>query len=188
MRRRGFIMPTVILMLTLFTLAAGFMIEGVSAGTSMMESRTSYRRQADAASVGVKIAEDWLLSSITDKSIPRRDPASSGAPLEKIEALAADGSSARFEGRFDGFEIEIYIADADYESGALDQSPRGIPRIPEESSADGVRRFYHLIGAAKKKSGDIMLTSEELIAVFIDKSGNIKDVSRLFYKSTSYLE
>jgi hypothetical protein len=186
MRKRAFITPTVIFLLILLTMVLGTMVEGVTSLVGLMRSRSSGQKLINASELGVKLAEDWLLSSIDAGYIPRGNPGAPGSLLEKIEAVRPDGGRAEYTG---GLGLELYIADTDYTSELFGRSGSTIPRIPEDIMEDGVsRRCYFLRSTANSPEGGFRLVSEEVLAVSFDNLGKMTGVSRLFYRSSSSSE
>jgi len=188
MMRAGFITPIVVLLLLVFTLAIGTMTTSVTAHVKVTGPRVSYRGQSDAAHIGIKLAEDWLLSSIDAGAVPLGGGRASGSPFERVEAVRPDGGRAVGDGGFSGFDIELYVADTDYNAGlfsAPGTAKSSIPRMPAVSTPEGVRRFYFLRSTATLPGRRNCLISEELLSVSIDRSGAILETTRLFYRSLS---
>jgi hypothetical protein len=182
-KRNAFILPTVIILLVVLIHLTAILMEKVTFYAGQADSKVSHRVQIIASELGLKHAEDWLLSSIEDGFVPRRAPGASGDALSRIEAIRPDGE--RVPGlSFDKFEIDLYVADTDYES-SLTGTER-IPLIPEfQTPGYGGRRYYFLRSTAKSPSWEPRLVCEELLSVSLDLSNKIQRVTRLFYRSTS---
>jgi hypothetical protein len=188
--RRAFIMPSVILLLVVFTLAAGSLMAGTTSLVKRMKWRVAYREQIAASELGMKLAEDWLLSSIGEGFIPKMAQSATGSALSKIEAVRPDGGRVPASLSFDKFDISLYVADTDYSSildgMSIEEKEPGIPMIPESYvPGKGLMRCYFLRSAAASGLWKSKLACEELLAVSLDLSGRIQAVTRLFYSSDS---
>jgi hypothetical protein len=183
MKRRAFILPTVIILLVLLIHLTAILMEKVTLYAGQTNSKVSHGVQVIASELGLKHAEDWLLSSIEDGFVPRSAPGAAGNALCRIEAIRPDGE--RVPGlSFDKFEVDLYIADTDYESSLT--GAEGIPLIPElQAPGLGRRRCYFLRSTAKSPFWEPRLVCEELLSVSLDSSDKIQEVTRLFYRSTS---
>lgn len=180
--RRAFILPSVIFLLVIFTLAAGSLMAGSTSLVKRLKWRITYREQILASELGMKFAEDWLLSSIEEGFIPKISPDASGDLMSIVEAVRPDGGRIPAVMSFDKFDIHLYVADTDYGHSL---SP-AIPMIQESYvPEEGRMRCYYLRSAAGCGLWISMLFCEELLAVSIDLSGRIQAVTRLFYRSNS---
>lgn len=185
--KKAFIMPTVIVLLVVFTLAAGSLMTGITSLMRRMDGRFSYRAQTSASELGLKYAEDWLLSSIGEGFVPKRDPWASGDALDRAEAVRPDGGRVSSDLSFDKFSVDLYVADTDYDD-SLDAT-QGVPLIRESvAPGSGSMRCYLLRSTAKSARWHPALVCEELLAVSLDMSGRTQAVTRLFYRSGSYLQ
>ncbi|MDR3255276.1 MAG: hypothetical protein LBT31_06890 [Synergistaceae bacterium] len=185
--KKAFTTPLVIILLMVFFFTIGAMLVAVTSYVEITVPRVSYRGQTDAAHIAVKLAEDWLLSSICEGQTPSGGK-QFGTPFERIEAIRPDGGRANgggVFGGFSGFDIEIYVADANYETGLFGASLSFIPRMPTIYAPHEARRFYFLRGTATIPGRKNRLISEELLAVSMDRRGELVEVTRMFYKSSS---
>jgi hypothetical protein len=186
MKKKAFITPTVIFLLMLYSLAIGAMMASVTAFVGIMDMRVSFREHIEASELGIKLAEDWLLSSIASGNRPRLSQSATGNFAERVEAIRPDGGRAGYEHGWDGFDIDLYVADTNYASRLPGTSDLTIPRIPELFTSGGFRRCYFLrCTATSKKIPETKLVNEELLAVSFDQYDKMLGVSRLFYRSTS---
>jgi hypothetical protein len=147
----------------------------------------------EASICGMRLAEDWLIASISSGDVPQIRANGRADPLSRVEALLSDGNGAALCAR-GRMEAELYVADTDYESGVFrhsasywePQTTPGIPRIPVVSDVDGVTRHYYLRSAASGATGardGAAVIREEVIAVKIDHLGRVSDIRRLFSRS-----
>jgi hypothetical protein len=191
-KKRGFLTPVVLFAMGFFSLLIGALLANVTSRIGETYNMVSYRKQEEASKYGLKIAEDWLLSSIADGSVPLAPhPSTGNNPLERIEAKHPGGKQLELpDGGFDNIDVELYIADTNYQSGIFSPSGTSIPRIPQrpEHPMPDDERFkcYFLRSSAKAKGREIRLACEEVLAVSIDRYGKIDDVTRLFYRSVSF--
>jgi hypothetical protein len=175
-------MPTVIVLLAVFALAAGRLASGVTSFMKRMGDRVSYRTQISASEFGLKLAEDWLISSIEEGLIPKRVPGAYGDFLHMTEAVRPDGGRVPSSLSFDNFSVSLFVADTDYGSDVEDLLQ--IPLIPESFTPnEGRMRCYFLRSAAETERWRPKLVCEELLAVSLDLSGSIQAVTRLFYRT-----
>jgi hypothetical protein len=175
-------MPTVIILLAVFTLAAGRLMVGMTSFIKRLDERVSYRAQISASEFGLKLAEDWLISSIEDGFVPKRVPDASGDFLYMIEAVRPDGGRVSHDLGFDNFGVSLFVADTDYGDDVEDLLQ--IPLIPESFTPnEGRLRCYFLSSTAETARWRPKLVCEELLAVSLDLSGRVQSVTRLFYRS-----
>jgi hypothetical protein len=193
MKRHGFCIASTLIFVLISSLIGGIMIirttEQVKAA-----SNVAIRSWASvgASICGIKIAEDWLMSSIISKDIPRLSMLGREDPMDRIEALRADGSAARHD-LGDRIDVRLYVADADYESGLFrdasgnlsSSKTPSIPRIPIVSTAEGFRLCYYLRSSAESGDGRTRIVCEEMISVTFDLMERVTDVRRLFYRSSA---
>jgi hypothetical protein len=182
----------VVFSISFFSLLIGALLVNVTSRTGETYDMVSYRKQEEASKYGLKIAEDWLLSSIAEGVIPLAPHPSTGDDLlERIEAKHPGGKKLELPDKgFEDMNIELYIADTNYQSGIFSPSGTSIPRIPQrpEHPMPGDERFrcYFLRSSAKAAGRETRLACEEVLAVSIDRDGKIEDVTRLFYRSVSF--
>jgi hypothetical protein len=189
MKRCGFFMPTVVFFVLFSMFAIGFIVERSTAKLSIATKGIRNRIKADASHLGMKYAEDWLISSVlSDDDFPTARGASAGSdPLAQIEAVRRDGSAARWNPAITSADVSIYIADADYEPGlftgrlASRASTPFIPRMPYLENGNSICRFYFLRSFSVGEDG-AELTNEELLAVSMDYALRTVEVKRLFYR------
>jgi hypothetical protein len=195
--KRGFIMPMALFSIAFFSLLIGALLANVTSGIEETHNMVSYRKQEEASRYGLKIAEDWLLSSIAEGSVPLAPHPWTGVDLlERIEAKHPGGKQLDPpDGGFENISIDLYIADTDYLSGIFSTSSSSthrIPRIPQRPESwmpgDERLRCYFLRSSAEAAGREIKLACEEVLAVSIDHNGKIEDVTRLFYRSVSHFE
>ncbi|MDR0649311.1 MAG: hypothetical protein LBF92_08270 [Synergistaceae bacterium] len=184
--KKAFIMPTVIVLIVVFSLAAGSLMVGLTSFVRRMDGRFSYRAQSSASELGLKFAEDWLLSSIEEGFVPKRSPCASGDALDRAEAVRPDSGRAPSGLSFDEFVVDLYVADTDYDDSL--GASLNIPLIRESvTPGSGSMRCYLLRSAAISMRWRPALFCEELLAVSLDLSGKIQAVTRLFYRSGSII-
>jgi hypothetical protein len=182
--KRAFIMPSVIFLLVVFTLAAGSLMAGTTYFVKRMKQRVAYREQVTASEFGMKLAEDWLLSSISEGFIPKMAAAASGDALSRVAAVRPDGGRVPTDLSFDKFCLHLYVADTDY-GDSMETEPK-IPMIPESSvPGEGTTRCYFLRSTAEYGLWKSKLLCDELLAVSLDLSGRIQAVTRVFYAPDS---
>jgi hypothetical protein len=140
---------------------------------------------AEASCLGMKYAEDWLLSSVASGEFPSaRVNSLSENPLLRIEAVRSDGSSAASPAP----GAEIYAADLDYEPGLFTGSLAKradtlfIPRMPRYEDDFTERRFYYL-RASVSAGRNMTSASEEVLSVEKDKATLNISAKRLLYRS-----
>ncbi|GHV56463.1 hypothetical protein FACS1894216_20400 [Synergistales bacterium] len=185
-KRRGYLMPVVVLLMALFVFATGAMLTNVSSHIESTAESSSYRRQKEEARLGIKAAEDWLLSSLADGVIPRKDMFGS-TPPEKLTAKRPDGKRPEYGGGFDGMSVAVTVFDLNYDSELLGGASFSLPCMPLSVCADGVLRYYLMRSEASAEGRKIKLIDEELIAVSIDNFGILSGASRIFYRTSSSL-
>jgi hypothetical protein len=187
-RRGGFFTPVVILFALLAMIAAGYALERMTARFRSAASSAGSSSVAAAAFLGIKHAEDWLISSVLSEGFP-----TSGAnygdpdPMRLIEAVRGDGSSVGDSppGALTPTP-SLYVADADYPGGLFAAPAKGeagpfIPRMPRIDSGTVECRFYYLRSEA---SDDIVISvNEELLVVSADAASGVVEVGRLFFRS-----
>jgi hypothetical protein len=183
-KRRGYLMPVVVLLITLFAFAAGAMLANVSSHAESTAERVSYRRQAEEARLGIKAAEDWLLSSLASGVTPRKDMFGS-SPSEKLTAKRPDGKRPEYGGGFGGMSVTVTVFDLNYDSELLGRANVSLPCMPLSVNGDGVLRYYLMRSEAAAADRKIKLIDEELIAVSIDNFGILSGASRIFYRTSS---
>jgi hypothetical protein len=179
------------LMFTLFALlVTGFIARWASLRFMTAVSSSVNRTVTGAAYIGMKHAEDWLLSSVTSGHPPSaRKNSIDPDPARRAEAVRGDGSPIGEAPPMLSMSVEVYVADADYAGGLFTSgisaglsSTLYIPRMPMVVSGDTERRFYFLRSAASSDQGD-RAADEEMIAVSIDRVTGAVEVERLFYRS-----
>ncbi|MDR1472402.1 MAG: hypothetical protein LBS75_07750 [Synergistaceae bacterium] len=189
MRRRGLCVIPTLIFVVVSSLICGVMFAKATeqVGVTLSSSIRS-RESIEAFACGVKLAEDWLLSSIVSGDVPRRGMNGHDTPLASIEALRSDGSGASSD-LAARFGASFYVADVDYDEGLfrgssspIQRRTPSIPRIPEIRSSDGVLRYYYLRSDAEG-ARNARVIHEELVSVKLDHLGRVTDVRRLFSRS-----
>jgi hypothetical protein len=196
MGRRGFCSVATLVFVTISSAVGGIMlIRATDTARVVLDASVRSKGSAAASICGVKLAEDWLISSISSGDVPRLRMNGCEAPLSRVEALLADGSGAGGRAGRDEYaghiRAELYVADTDYESGIfrVGSSPwnpsltPGIPRIPVISTPDGVTRHYYLRSWSRVTFDDSAVIREEVVVVTVDHLGRISGIRRLFSRS-----
>jgi hypothetical protein len=186
MKRPGFYLPVIAVFVFLSMLVLGILIERVtaSARTSCQPVQTS---QPASAFRGLKMAEDWLLSSVLEGDFP--SARGYGVSLDLIEALRSDGGRAEWAGALDGEKITVYVADVSCDRAvfggefANKAGTPSIPRIPGVCSEDAVLRYYYIRGSAQTRNSPVF-DCEEVLSCRLDKISGVLEVRRIFYRSS----
>ena len=167
MRRGGFFTPVAILFTLLAMCAAGFALERLTARFRLAARSADSSSVADAAFLGIKHAEDWLISSVLSEGFPKSGANHSDPdPMRRIEAVKHDGSGVGGAPPVTFAPTpSLYVADADY------------PDRPFAAPAHGKR--------SEASDGLVMSVNEELLAVSADSASGSVDVGRLFFRSCS---
>jgi hypothetical protein len=190
MRRGGFLMPSTLMFILFALLGAGFIVRWASQRFMMVFNSSVNRTVTGVAYIGMKGAEDWLLSSVASGSPPSaRKNSLDPNPERRIEAVLGDGNPIGDMPHVLSMGVKVYVADADYAAGLFTggiladmSSALYVPRMPMVVSGDTERRFYFLRSAASSDQGD-RAADEEMIAVSIDRVTGAVEVERLFYRS-----
>ena len=190
MRRGGFFTPVAILFTLLAMCAAGFALERLTARFRLAARSADSSSVADAAFLGIKHAEDWLISSVLSEGFPKSGANHSDPdPMRRIEAVKHDGSGVGGAPPVTFAPTpSLYVADADYPDGLFAAPANGktapfIPRMPRVDAGSVECRFYYLRSEAS--AGLVMSVNEELLAVSADSASGSVDVGRLFFRSCS---
>jgi hypothetical protein len=171
--------------------AIGFAVErAMSRLTKTGTKRVHDRSSADEAYLGMKHAEDWLITSVLADDFPAaRKNSTDPDPMTRIEAVRNDGSAIAQNPGISPVNAIIYVADADYEEGLFngktgtDAAGLFIPRIPCVEGAGAECRFYYLMSASA--AGGVNAVNEELLAVSRDRILRTVAVERIYYRSAN---
>ena len=141
---------------------------------------------SDSSFIGIKYAEDWVISAVMSEGFPTAVKYSTDSdPMRRIEAVLRCGTSAGAAGS--GIDAEIYVADADYEEGLFTGSLKNkasspfVPIMPCEDSDDETRRYYFLRSSAQSGDG-VASTREEMLAVTLNKRTLDVTAERIFFR------
>jgi hypothetical protein len=167
-------------------LAAGFCLERVTVRMRIAQALTRGQSASDSAYLGMKHAEDWLITAAMSAVLPTaRKNSSDPDPLKRIEVVKNDGTPIP-AGLF-APGVELYVADADYEPGLFTGSLANkaatpfIPRMPPVETEAALCRFYYLRSSATGADG-ITAIDEQLLSVSRDKFFGGTAVERIYYR------
>jgi hypothetical protein len=189
MKRRGFFIPVIVFFVLFALLAVGFIVERATAKFRITTGLIRDNMESDVSYLGMKHAEDWLISSVLSGDFPLARPYFGDTdPMARIEAVRSDGNAAVWAPATVSLDTKLYIADVDYEPGlftgnlATSASTPFIPRIPGIETKNAICRFYYLRSSSMKSDGKEAVT-EELLAISMDKTQRNMVAKRLFYRN-----
>jgi hypothetical protein len=193
MKRGGFFVPVVTFFMLFSMLAIGFILERSTAKFRIIHEAIHNRLSSDTSYLGMKFAEDWLISAVLSEDFPTaRENSETADPMDRIEAVCRNGNSIGWDHGEPSVDVKLYVADIDYKPGifagelANKRKTPFIPRIPRIETELSVCRFYYIRCAASAKQGaSKKMMNEELLAVSMDKSTRQVVVTRLFYRYDS---
>jgi hypothetical protein len=146
-------------------------------------------RSAEAACLGLKYAEDWLLESIASGQFPRARANSLAPDIQtRIEAIRDDGSALPPPSGELMSGVSLYVADLDYEPGLFTGALANrsdtpfIPRMPPSDGDFSYVRFYFL-RASFPAAKNAVFVSEEILSVTRDKATLNISARRLLSRS-----
>ena len=141
---------------------------------------------SDSSLIGIKYAEDWVISTVLSEGFPKAVRFSAAEdPMKRIEAVRRCGTS--INGAVSGINAELYVADADYEEGLFTGSLKHktsapfVPIMPGVDNDDETRRYYFLRSSAPNGDG-VIATREEMLAVTLDKRTLNVSAERIFFR------
>ena len=189
MKRSAFWSAPIVICMLGASIASAFVLERVRSQFLISLSVTGDIRSAEAACLGLKYAEDWLLESAASGQFPRARANSllSNIPA-RIEAVRDDGSAAPTPPGELMSGVSLYVADLDYESGlftgalAKRADTPFIPRMPATSDDFRYVRFYFL-RASYPAAKNVAFVSEEILSVAMDKATLSISARRLLSRS-----
>lgn len=181
--RRGFFLPSVLVLATIVMLVAGILIDRTAHHLRTGAQGLSYARALDASQHGMRAAENWLLDMFAQNRVPALDP-HSAAPMPERIAAVVGAEGVRWENPFADTDLRLFVADADYVTGSVSANDWNIPRIPVQDTGDGLCRYYYLRSSAGVE-GEVRLVCEEVLAVRTSHAGELQGATRLFYRSSS---
>jgi hypothetical protein len=168
-------------------LMLGFMFGTTSARLKYAAPTLGVRKSAAAARLGIRRAEDWLMTSARSNDFPSCRNYLETDPYKRIEAVHSGGGAPVSAG--ETLPYALYIADADYAPGFLVPLTRrsdahGIPRIPAADTGEAIVRYYYLRSVSSPDNSPA-IAAEELLAVSRDKTSGAVSAERLFYRTGS---
>jgi hypothetical protein len=172
----------------LVSITSAFVLERVRTKFLISLPVTGDIRSAEAACLGLKYAEDWLLTSAAAGQFPRArvNSLSSNIPV-RIEAVRDDGTAAPPPDELVP-GVSLYVADLDYEpglfTGAL-ANRAGTPFIPRMSPLDDDFRWvrFYFLRASFPAAKNTLSFSEEILSVTRDKATLEISAKRLLSRS-----
>jgi hypothetical protein len=172
----------------LASIASAFVLERVRAKFLISLPVAGDVVSAEAACLGLKYAEDWLLASAAAGQFPRARVNSLAENMPRIEAVRDDGSAVPPPPGEPMSGVTLYVADLDYEPGLFtgDLAKRAdtpfIPRMPPLDDDFSYVRFYFL-RASFPAVKDAFFVSEEILSVTRNKATLGISARRLFCRS-----
>jgi hypothetical protein len=183
-------MPVIAAIVMLALALLGVAFERVTAA-ARINAPAHRSRAREASFLGIKMAEDWLMTSALGNDFPAAQDAFGSVSLDRIEAVRMDGSRAEWHGgAVHNATVNVYVADVSYDKylfgGELARKAGvpAIPRMPGVNSGDTVVRYYYLRSRASAGERSFF-DSEEILAISHDKLRGETDVERILYRSSS---
>ncbi|MDR0651976.1 MAG: hypothetical protein LBG12_01585 [Synergistaceae bacterium] len=174
MRCSAFWSAPVVIFMLLVSAVSAFVLERVRAKFLISVHMPDDIRSAEAACLGLKYAEDWLLESVASGQFPTARKNSLAANLlTRIEAVRDDGSAVPQPPGELMSGVSLYVADLAYDPGlftttiAKRADTPFIPLMPPED--DGCVRFYFL-RASFPAAKNAAFFSEEILRVTRDRA------------------
>ena len=185
-KRKGSFLAVVMLFMACAALCLGFMSDRSLRRLRVEAELAQKKSVSDSALIGIKYAEDWIISAVMSEGFPTAIRYSAdGDLMRRIEAVLRDGTA--IDGAKYGINAELYVADADYEEGLFtgllknDATSKFVPVMPCVDTEDETRRFYYLRSTSPNGDG-VIATREELLAVTLDKHTLEVSAERIFFR------
>jgi hypothetical protein len=194
MRRSAFWSAPVVIFMLLVSIVSAFVLERVRSQFLISIPVAGGIRSAEAACIGLKYAEDWLLESVASGQFPRARVNSLAAHIPtRIEAVRDDGSAIPQPSDEFMSGVSLYVADLDYEPGLFTGALANradtpfIPRMPVSDGDFSYVRFYFL-RASFPAAKNVFFVSEEILSVAKDKATLNISARRLLCRSGVMLQ
>ena len=185
-KRKGFFLVVVVLFITFTALCLGFVFDRSMRRLKMEAELARKKSVSDNSFVGIKYAEDWIISAVLSEGFPAAVRYSAdGDPMRRIEAVRRDGTS--ISGVGSAINAELYVADADYDEGLFTGSLKNratspfVPVMPCIDTDDETRRYYFLRSSSPNGDG-VIAVREELLGVTMDKRTLDVSAERIFFR------
>jgi hypothetical protein len=173
----------------LASIASAFVLERVRSKFLISVPVAGDIRSAEAACLGLKYAEDWLLESAASGQFPRARANSLAAYIPaRIETVRDDGSAIPTPPGELMSSVSLYVADLDYEPGLFTGALANradtpfIPRMPPVDDDFSYVRYYFL-RATFPAAKNAIFFSEEILSVERDKATLNISARRLLCRS-----
>ncbi|MDR0651923.1 MAG: hypothetical protein LBG12_01320 [Synergistaceae bacterium] len=189
MRRSAFWSGPVVIFMLLASIASAYVMERVRAKFLISMPVAGDIGSAEAACIGLKYAEDWLLESAISGQFPRARVNSLAVNIPvRIEAVRDDGTVVPPPPGELMSGVSLYVADLDYEPGLFTGALANradtpfIPRMPAADDDYSYVRFYFL-RASFPAAKNAVFVSEEILSVALDKATLNISAKRLLCRS-----